>query len=260
MIQSGKGGGSFKTTATWGLSTWLSKVAKNCKVLVIENEGNSTMSGCMGADFNNSPTLYHIYSGAASLEEAIQETSMGHIISGNSTVEKIPAFFSNDVLEGAKALKYLMPEIEKMGFTHVIIDNAASVGSMLNLQSMLASDDIVVPYHPDPGHLQAFTNFIKSFAEAKSFNPKLRIDGILIGNLRRPITHNHRKYVGEIAKWSEHLKVRIYDTIIRSAIAVQTAQGNMETLWDKFPKENVTTDFERFILEYMATEGKNNDQ
>ena len=248
-INSGKGGGSFKTTTAWVLATWLNK--EGYKPLIIDYETNSTISGYMGADFTNCPTMYHVYTGDVDIKDAIQQTSMSHIIAGNATVDKISALYFNDILNGIKALKKQIPKLEEMGFTHVIIDNQASVGALQHLQALIAANDLIIPFHPDNGSLQGFTNLLDSLKEAKEINPALRIDGILLGNIRNPITTNEKFYVGEMVRWATHIGAKIYRSVIRAGIAIQNAQGNVQTLWDSYPNENVTHDFENFVLEYM---------
>jgi chromosome partitioning protein len=251
-ISSGKGGGSFKTTVSWTLETWLHK--EGYKALLIDNESNGTATAHMGANFTDYPTLYHVYNGDVAIQDTVQRTPMGYVIAGNATNEKIPALFFNDILNGANALKMQLPKLAEMGFTHVIIDNQASVGAIQHVQAMVAASDLVIPYHPDSGTLQGFVNLIKNFLEVRKLNPALRIDGILLGNTRTPITGNERRYVNDVEPWVSYLGTKLYASVIRQAIAVQTAQGNMQSLWEYFPNENVTRDLNSFVLEYMEND------
>ncbi len=135
------------------------------------------------------------------------------------------------------------------GFTHVIIDNQPLVGSVQTLQATTAANDMIVTLHPDSATLQGFVNLIEGLKEARQFNPKLKIDGILLGKYKG--TNNERFFIEEIKKWADSLGIRMYRSIIREGIAVQEAQGNVVSLWDGYARENPAIDLANFIGEYM---------
>jgi chromosome partitioning protein len=245
-INAGKGGVSKSTTA-WVLATWLCK--QGYKPLVIDYEPNANLTAFMGGDYRNSPTMYHVYNHEVDIVQAIQHTPLGYVIAGNTTLNKILFMYMNDIMNGIEALKRQMPKLEESGFTHVIIDNQPLVGDVKSLQATTAANDMVITLHPDMGTLQGFINLVEGMAEAVRFNPALRIDGILLGRYRN--TSPERFFAEQIAQWAKKVGTRVYRSIIREAIAVQNAQGNVSSIWDSCPQENQTRDFEGFIQEYM---------
>jgi len=252
-VNSGKGG-SLKSTTAWALATWLNK--NGYKALVIDFEPNANVSGFFDADYKSKPTMYHVFNEEVLIEEAVQYTKQGDIIAGNSTLGKIQALFSNDILNGIKALKNQMPKLKTLGYTHVIIDNQPLVGTMTTLQSATSAHDMIITLHPDPPTLQGLENLANGLTEAIQFNKELKIDGILLG--RDKGTNNEKVYADKIREWLEPLNTKIYESIIREGISVQEAQGNVATIWDYAPNDNPTLDYLAFIKEYLNLEKEQN--
>jgi len=248
-IQNGKGG-IGKTTTAWALATGLPRKYPEYKALAIDFEPSGNLTYLMDGDFINSPTMYHVFNGDVDIRAAIQHTSQGHVIAGNSSLTKIDKLFSGaDYLKGISAMKR---ELEKLAgeYTHIFIDNVPLVGSIQTLQSTTSAHDLVIPMHADALTLQGLANLREGLLDIRQLNPNLNIAGILL--VKHHQTVNERKYSDVIREWAGEMGTKVFNTHIREAIDLQTVQGNRENLYAATPDANPTMDYLAFIDEYLG--------
>ena len=85
-IQNGKGG-IGKTTTAWAMATGLPRKYPEHRALAIDFEPSGNLTYLMDGDFTGSPTMYHVFNGDVDIRAAIQHTSQGNVIAGNSSLE-----------------------------------------------------------------------------------------------------------------------------------------------------------------------------
>ncbi|MDR1209152.1 MAG: ParA family protein [Clostridiales bacterium] len=151
-------------------------------------------------------------------------------------------------MNGVKALDKALEPI-KSEYSYIVIDNQPLVGTMQMLQAANCADDMIITLHPDSANVQGCVNLIEGLPEIRQLNPKLRIDGILLG--RNRATNNERLYISLMMAWAAKLETRVYRTIVREGVCVQEAQGNAVWLWDDYADEGAARDFSDFVDKYL---------
>lgn len=241
-------GGVAKTSTAHALATGLTKASYKTLAIDFDRQGNLSLA--FGADNKTTPTIYHVINGDIPIMEAIQETSQGFIISGNSSLGKIEALFTGaSYIKGVKQLKNHLTHLE--GFSHVIIDNAPNIAGLQALQSLTCATDIIIPMTAEAFSAQGVTDLQDAYESIKEdFNPDLKIAGILIAR------HNPRmlisnKISSDLHQWAINYGTKIYKTFIREGVSVKESQLLQQSIFDYAPSSNPAVDYHDFINEYL---------
>lgn len=245
-IINGKGGVA-KTTTTQALGTGLNQTAQ-FKPLVIDYDAQGNLSASYGLKEKECPTFYHILNGDISVKEAVRSTEEGDIIAGNASLSRVEALF-NDPITGMYAFKEQIEKLE--GYTHIFIDNQPLIAGFLTRQTLVATNDIVIPVTADSFTLQGLNALYEAFKTIKKHaNPDIRIDGLLLTRHNPRLTLK-RDIQTNLEEWSKVLNTKVYKTHIREGVAVQEAQAVKQGIFTYDKKCNPAQDYRAFILEYL---------
>jgi len=247
-IINGKGGVG-KTTTTHAMSTGLNK--RGLSTLAVDYDPQGNLSLAFGADVSNHPTMYHVIVGEASFDEAIQHTTQGNIIAGNSSLSKMDTQYHGDtLLDGITRLKEELNRLSDQ-YDYIFIDNQPLIGGLLTMQSLVAANDLVVPLSADVFAVQGLVKLQEATERIKKiYNPNLMIDGLLLTK------HNPRTVISgqmseNLSKWSSAFNSGVYKTFIREGVAVREAQLKKQSVFDYAPTSNPAQDYIEFINEYV---------
>lgn len=239
-------GGVGKTTTTQALCAGLAN--KGFKVLGIDLDPQGNFSTACGADNVHKATVYHLLKREATVEETIQATNSGFDI--------IPA---NIMLSAAEqeltqtGKEYRLKEcIETIvqNYDFILIDTPPSLGVLTN-NAFTAANEIIIPTTAGIfaasgiGLLNNTVNNIRRYC-----NPCVRVVGILFTrfNPRANISRQIKELTEQI---SEHISAPIYDTFIRSAVAVEEAQASKTDIFDYSASSTVAEDYKAFVEEFL---------
>jgi len=252
-IINGKGGVG-KTTTAHALATGLDK--SKHKTLAIDYDPQGNLSYAFGVDVNNTPTMYHVFSGDITLQEAIQHTRQGDIIAGNGFLGQLEAMFSGPAY--LRCIRKLGEQLQQLGreYTHVFIDYQPLIGGILTTQALACADDLVVPVSVDTFTIQGLAKLQGALKDIREMiNPPIKIDGLLLTR------HNPRTIIsGDLSdnmrKWAESEQTRVYQAFIRESVVVKEAQASKESLFEYAPQSNPAADYLAFIHEYLNQGGE----
>lgn len=223
-------GGTGKTTTAAALATGLSK--KGAKTLAIDLDPQATLSYFMGGDANAYGS-YELMTGLPA-GQIIQHCKQGDIIPANLRLSEIDAGDPN-------LLKAAIQPIKKK-YDAIIIDNAPTLGALL-INGLMAADEVIIPLKADATALQSLYQLEETIKAVQSVNKGLNVAGILINQ------YNKRTCLSRDIYDAIKEKYKVFDTIIRSGIAVQEAQVMRESLFDYAAKSNPAKDYMQFIEE-----------
>lgn len=242
-------GGVGKTSTASALVSGLSE--KGHKILAIDLDPQGNLGFCLGAEIDNSPTVYELMKGTAGIKEVIQN---------KQGIDIIP---SNILLSGAEieftklGREYLLKKgIEPVlkDYDYIVIDTPPAL-NILTVNAYTATDKIIIPMIPEILSLLGISQLKETIELVKSiYNPKIEVLGILLNKYdkRRVLTRDVEEMAEIIAK---ELNTIVFHTKIRSSVAVAEAPAHGESVFSYSPKANSTKDYRQFLEELVEQKG-----
>lgn len=239
-------GGVGKTTTTSALAVGLKH--KGFHVLAIDLDPQGNLGFCLGAETENHATIYEVLKGEIGLVSAIQRTSMVDVVTSSILLSGIELEFTNTGRE------YLLRDaIEPIAhlYDYILIDTPPAL-SILTVNAFTAADYIVVTMLADIFSLQGIAQLYESVGRVKKYcNPRLEIAGILLTRFNpRTVLSNEIK--GTAALISENLNIPLFNTFIRTSVAISEAQSLQKDIIEYAPKANGIKDYLDFVDELLA--------
>jgi chromosome partitioning protein len=182
----------------------------------------ANLSFSTGADTETNATIYDVLRGELKPSFAVQHMPMGDIIPSNILLSGIELEFTGDNREFilSKALGTL-----NENYDYIFIDSPPGLG-ILTVNALVAADYAVVPMLPDIFSLQGITLVYDTIEHVKNTcNPKLEIAGILLNKFSAR-SRLGREIFGTAQMISESLDMPIFNTFIRSSVAISEAQSS----------------------------------
>jgi chromosome partitioning protein len=229
VVVANQKGGVGKTTTAVNLSACLALADQD--VLVVDTDPQGNLSSGLGINRGElSKSLYDVYTGKHTLEDAIHETQIPHLHIVPSTIDLLAVeveLVNRDARE--KTLLNSLAGI-KDRYRYIFIDCPPSLG-LLTLNGLVAADSIVVPVQCEYYSLEGLSLLTRTLKLVRSsFNPNLEIEGILLtmfdprNTLSSQVAQEVRKYFGEL----------VYDTVIPRNVTLGEApsHGKPAILYD----------------------------
>jgi len=248
VITNQKGGVGKTSTA----SAMISGLAdKGYKILAVDLDPQGNLGFCLGAEIDNSPTVYELMKGTVPIEQVIQRSQ---------NIDIIP---SNILLSGAEieftqiGREYLLKKgIEKVrnNYDYIIIDTPPAL-NLLTVNAYTATDNLIIPMIPEILSLLGISQLRETIDLVKNiYNPKIEVLGILLNKYdkRRILTRDVEEMAEIIAK---ELKTIVFKTKIRSSVSVAEAPAHGESVYRFSPKAKSTNDYREFIDELILQKG-----
>ncbi|MBR0597554.1 ParA family protein [Sinanaerobacter chloroacetimidivorans] len=242
-------GGVGKTSTASAIISGLAE--KGYKTLAIDLDPQGNLGFCLGAEIDNSPTVYELMKGTVSIDKIIQN---------NHGIDIIP---SNILLSGAElefsqiGREYLLkkgiaPIVDQ--YDYIIIDTPPAL-NILTVNAYTATDNLIIPMVPEILSLLGISQLSETIALVKNiYNPKIEVLGILLNKYdkRRLLTKDVEEMAEIIAK---ELNTKVFETKIRSSVAVAEAPAHGESIYQYAPRATSTKDYRNFVEELISEKG-----
>lgn len=197
---------------------------------------------------NTEYTLYNVYTKEADINACIYETMQGvDLIAGSIRLKNSDSAFTDVGKE--YILRDALKDLKKK-YDYVIIDTPPTL-SLLTLNALTCSDDVIIPMQADIFSMQGLSQLIKQIEAIKQYtNNKIKVAGVLLTKYseRNILTRDLYK---QIEKVTNDLHLRLFKSTIREAVLVKEAQALKTNIIDADAKAKVTKDYISFINEYM---------
>jgi chromosome partitioning protein len=222
-------GGVGKTTTVVNLSASLALADQD--ILVIDTDPQGNLSSGLGINRSEvARSLYDVYTGKASLEEAVNETCIPHLHIVPSTIDLLAVEL--ELVNRDDREKTLLRAISgiRERYRYIFIDCPPSLG-LLTLNGLVAADSIIVPVQCEYYSLEGLSLLTRTLKLVRtSFNPDLEIEGILLTMFDPRNTLSHQ--VAEEVK--KHFGEKVYKTIIPRNVTLGEApsHGKPAILYD----------------------------
>ncbi len=238
-------GGVGKTTTTGAVAAGFK--LKGYKVLCVDLDPQSNLSFSSGAETEDCPTIYEILKGEAKSSFSIQKMPSFDIISSNILLSGIELEFTQTGRE------YLLKEAlntVKDKYDYIFIDTPPAL-SILTVNAFTASDYIIIPMLADIFSLQGIAQLSETIDRVRKYcNPNVKVEGIVLTKYnKRTVLSREIKGTAELI--AERLNTNIFNSTIRSSVAIMEAQTNQQDIFSYAPKNAAARDYSELVEELI---------
>lgn len=243
-------GGVGKTTTAQALASTLGFKKKKTLLIDMDSQANVTYSS--GVNISEK-TITDVLGGGCKAEEALIRCKYYDLLAADEYLTNVEG--SEEVFP--TLLKESISDLQDY-YDFIVIDTPPALGN-LSVNSLVASDYVVIPCEPRPFALQglgALHNTIHSVQNG--LNPKLKVLGILlIKYSNRTILNRDIKEM--IEEYANVMNTIVFDTSIREGIAVGEAQTMRLPLIDYAKNSKPNIDYKAFTNELLKRIGDRNE-
>ena len=155
-------------------------------------------------------------------------------------------------------LKRLLEPVERF-YDYIIMDTPPAF-NMLTLNGYSAADYLIIPMSAEILSLVGLTQLKETYETIRrTVNPDLKVMGILMTSFdgRRGLSWEVKEMAEGVAA---QLGTKVFETVIRSSVAVAEAPAHGENIIDYAPRSNAAKDYKAFVNEVMGIiEGERHD-
>ena len=230
-------GGVGKTVTSLALTAWLHN--KGYKTLLIDMDSQGNASITVGAD-RTGETVLDLLKGNTTANRVVQETEIGDVIPSHKNL-------ASDKPVGIDKLKKALEAVAPQ-YDYCIIDCNPAL-DVLTINSLCASDGVLIPMKADRYSLEALTDFMDTFTQVTEVNPKLKLLGCVITQYNYRSTIN-KVVLDEIAQEAKQYKARIYEPYIRRCVTLEESQY-IPNIFTYAPRSNASIDYDQVFAQVM---------
>ena len=234
-------GGVGKTTTASALVCGLHQ--RGAKVLGIDLDPQGNLGFTLGLDIGSGNTVYDVFKGTCSIEEAISPTEYGDIL-------------PSDIMLSAAEVEFTAPRREFMlsdlltavreRYDFIIIDTPPAL-NILTVNAYVCSTGLIVPMEAEVLSLVGVTQLQETIETMRdAFNPNLKVIGILINKFNGRLTLS--KDILEMAQVvAEQLDSRVFEAKIHRGVGVAMAPAHGQSVLTYQPESRPAQDFQEIV-------------
>lgn len=243
-------GGVGKTTTAHALTAGLNEVGY--KVLAIDLDPQGNLSSASGAENYNVPTIYELMKQEANLEDVIQHIGGYDVIPANIMLAGAEQELSQTGKEH-RLKECIAAIVGKYDF--IIIDTPPSLG-VLTVNAFTCASDIIIPTTAGIFATTGISQLNQTVKSVQRYcNSNVKVKGILFTRFN-PRANISKQIMELTEQLSKYISAPIYETYIRSTVAVEEAQANKTDIFSYADKSTVAEDYRAFIKELLKGENK----
>ena len=199
-------------------------------------------------DVENSTTVYEVLKGSVDIHDAIYKTEFSDIIPSNILLSSSELEFNRS---GREFLLKEQIDLIKDNYDFIIIDTPPAL-NILTVNAYVCSNFLIIPMVPDILSLLGVSQLKETVQTVKKFyNADLQVMGLLLTKYNRRT--NLAKEVEELAnEIAEQLDTAIFESKIRTSVAVAEAPAHGESVLLYAPSSKPTLDYINFIEEVLV--------
>ena len=236
-------GGVGKTTSSAAIACAYAE--QGHKVLAIDLDPQGNLGFSLGIDIEESTTIYEVFKGQATIEEAIHTCDYCDVITSNILLSGAELEFNKTgreyLLKNA-----IMPILHH--YDYVIIDTPPAL-NILTVNAYVVAQHLIIPMVPEILSLLGVSQIKETIDTVRKFyNPNLDILGILLTkyNGRTLLAREVKEMAENIAS---QLETRVFKSKIRAGVMVAEAPAHGMSIFEYAPKANPTVDYRNLMKE-----------
>ena len=242
-------GGVGKTTTATALAAGLQM--QGFRTLLVDTDPQGNASDTYGLD-EDRPTVYDVFTGAVTAQEAIQHTAQGDLLPGDIQMSAADMTFTRQGREFI--LREALSPIAAQ-YDYLILDTPPALG-VTTINALTAADSLIVPVLADRYSLKGINQLTDTIETVQKYsNPRLRIEGILLTryNARMILSRDVRFTIEQMA---ESWNTKVFKTTIRQSVTIPESQTQQESIFHYAPDSTTGQDYAAFIEEFLKGERK----
>lgn len=233
-------GGVGKTTTSAALAAGFSMAGK--KVLCIDLDPQGNLGFCLGLDTEGGSTILDVLKGDVSIQKAISRTDGIDILPSDITLSSSGLEYKQGEEKESILKNVLKPVIDF--YDYIVIDTPPAL-NLLTVNAYAVSDYLIIPMASDILSLVGLSQLKETVESVRiQINPGLKIMGILL-NRFNPRTCLCR----DVLEMAGQLETRVFDTKIRSGVAIAEAPAHGESIFEYSPRASAVKDYGKFLDE-----------
>lgn len=242
-------GGVGKTATTLNLAAGLKE--RGYKVLVVDidpQEGN--LSNTIQAD-KTVMSMFEVLCGDCQMAEVIQSMEIFDIVPATIDMANIDVPLNKNGGVGREyRLKEVLRTLPQDAYDFAIIDTPPAL-NLLATNALTAADYVLAVTDPDKNALKGLTQLDGMIKQVKAYaNPNLQYIGVLMTKYQT--NTNISKDMKQVAeKLAEMFGTKLFDTVIRTGVAVPSSFTNACPVWQQDPESGPAVDYPIFVSEFV---------
>lgn len=234
-------GGVGKTTITSALVCGLHQ--RGARVLGVDTDPQGNLGFTLGLDPDNVKTLYDVFTGACTIDEAIAHTEFGDVLPSDIMLS------SFDVMFTAQHREFLLSqylESVKSRYDFIVIDTPPSL-NILTINAYVASTGLIIPMESEILSLVGVSQILETVEAVRaSFNANLRVLGIIMNRFdaRTKLSREVLEMAEEVAS---QMDSHVFPVHIRRGVDVARAPAYGQSVLTYRPKAKPAVDLEHFV-------------
>ncbi len=239
-------GGVGKTTTAAALLCALYE--RGQRVLGVDLDPQGSLSFSLGLDTENCATVYDLFKGRVTVDEAITTSNGIDLLPANILLSAAELEFNRTGREFM--LRNELVQV-KDRYDYIIIDTPPAL-NVLTVNAYVASDDLVIPMVPEILSLLGVAQIKETIDTVqKCYNPSLRVLGILLNKYNSRLTLNRE--VSEMAEQiAKQLHASVFKAVVRSSISVAEAPAHGASILSYAPTSKPAADFQQLTTEITS--------
>ena len=232
-----------KTTTSAAIASGISLAGK--RVLGIDLDPQGNLGFCLGAGMDNQYTVLDVLKGTVPVQKALFKSDYGDLLVSDITL-------SSSGLESLPTRReYILrdaiwPVLNQ--YDYIIIDTPPAL-NLLTVNAYSVSNFLIIPMASDILSLVGLAQLKETIDTVRdTFNPGLNVLGILLTRFN-PRTLLSRDVLEMAEQLAGQIHSRVFDTKIRSGVAVAEAPAHGESIFSYNPRSSAVKDYQAFLDE-----------
>ena len=231
-------GGVGKTTTACALLSSLHN--RGAKVLGVDLDPQGSLSFSLGLDIEHCVTIYDVFRGTASPEQAVSPTDTCDLLPANILLSAAELEFQKPGREFL--LKTALSKLQDR-YDFIIIDTPPAL-NILTVNAYVATDGLIIPMAPEVLSLLGVSQIKETIDSVREYyNSRLRVMGILLTRFN-PRLNLNREMLELSQQMAEQLDTRVFQTKIRNSVSVAAAPAHGISIVDYSPHSKPSQDYE----------------
>jgi len=248
-------GGVGKTTTTVNLASGLTRAGKKVLLIDADLQSNATVAlGIKCRQKNNIECdIFSLLTSQCDYQDAVVSRIMKSKNNKNVLLDVIPATMAlsgfDQLVRAIPSKQFLLKQMIqniKSDYDYVLIDCPPSLG-LMTINSLVACDEILIPVHPEFFALQGVSQLLDTVGQLqKSFNPRLKIGGVVCTRFNRRKIHNE-----VLSCLQDRFSKDLFSTKIHENIAIAEAPSFGQTIFEYNAQCSGSYDYDLLSTEFI---------
>ncbi len=234
-------GGVGKTTTVSALVCGLTQ--RGARVLGVDLDPQGNLGFTLGLDIGDGYTIYDVLTGAHPIEASISHTDYGDILPSDIMLSTAEVAFT------APRREFMLSQhldAVKDRYDFIIIDTPPAL-NILTINAYVASTGLIVPMEAEVLSLVGVSQIQDTIETVrKSFNPDLKVLGILLNKYNQRLTLS-REILDLAEAVAEQLDSRVFPTRVRRGVDVAMAPAHGQSVLTYQPRCKAAMDLRKIV-------------